>query len=268
MKFSLLLFFSLLNTVVWAQEKTALPPSDSTFFLATTLQTATLYTKTSLASDELKLLDEGRKLAVISYKKDVLEYLYVLDDTTAGYVPLSDVFILEDRLDYLKKRGDSGEAIRKNIAAITANFIAEERVKAARAILKKLEKYQRQGLLVSEWGFTEPGDIVGNVNVSFKILNPVKKKLKYIWFTVVAYNAVGDRTGDRLRGTQPATLKGVGPLEEWQEASWEFENVWYNETIDCVRITQIKVQYMDGSFRLFDKPNLIIAEGQGNSCKY
>lgn len=258
----------ILTSPLLAQTSADKPASDSTYFFATTRQATSLYTTTSLASDELKALEEDRTLAVISYKKDALEYLYVVDDSTMGYVPLSDVFIAEERLDYLKKRRGQGEELRKLMAYQTGNYLTLKRLDKALADLKKLTSYTKLGLLVSEWSFTEPGDIVGNVDVSFRLLNPVKKTIKYVWVALVAYNAVGDRTGDRIRGLQPATLKGVGPLKQWQEASWEFENVWYNETVDCVRISQIKVQYMDGSFRVFDKPNSIMAEGQGNSCKY
>jgi hypothetical protein len=259
-----LLLATLLLIVRTAHAQTTLP-NDSTFFMAEVLHTTALYQQPSLASDELKSLEAGKKLAVISYHNDALEYLFVITDTLTGYVLLSDVFILENRLEYLKSRRREGETLRYEQAQSTASFITEEENKQLR---KDVVRYKKQGLVVREWSFTEPDDVVGGVDVSFRILNPSPKTIKYIWVSVVAYNPVGDRTGDRIHGLKPVPLKGIGPISQWEGGAWEFENVWYNQTIDCVRIALIKVQYMDGSIRIFDKPNLTMDVDQLNSCKY
>lgn len=261
-----LLFFLSISFTAWSQEEKVI--SDSTVFIAAIKNATALYQSTSLASDQLKQYHERETVAVVSLISDATDYLFVIDDTLSGYIPLMDAFMTDDKLNYLRTRGNEGGFIRMEVAQKTAQTLKELRRREAVAALKKLESYTKQGLLLSDWSFYEPDDVTGAVEVNFTIINPAKKKIKYVWFTLVAYNAVGDRTGDYIHGLKPVTLQGIGPVEQWSEAKWSFERVWYNETIDCVKITQIKVQYMDGSSRLFDKPNLILGDGVSNVCKY
>lgn len=267
-RFLYLGFLWLIPTLLWGQADEKKIISDSTYIICAVVKTATVYKEPSLVSDDLSTFEPGYTMAVVFHEKSALDYLYVTDGTISGYVPLMDVAVDEEELAYLKQRGVSGKEVRQGVASHVAKLLITVRERKAAEVAQKKQAYTRQGLLVTDWSFTEPDDVVGGVDVKIQILNPVKKKVKYAWFTLAAYNAVGDRTGDRIHGLKPITLKGVGPVEQWEGGGWEFEHVWYNGTIDCVRITQIKIQYMDGSIRVFDKPNLVLAEGLGNSCKY
>lgn len=83
---------------------------------------------------------------------------------------------------------------------------------------------------------------------SFKIFNPSKKTIKYIWFTVAGENAVEDLV-KLPGGNYYTTLKGIGPIESYGFGSWEFEHVWFTDIIEYLRVSNIKIQYMDGSVR-------------------
>ena len=87
-----------------------------------------------------------------------------------------------------------------------------------------------------------------STGASFKIFNPSKKTIKYIWFTVAGENPVEDLV-KLSNGNYYTTLKGIGPIESYGFGSWEFEHVWFTDIIEYLRISNIKIQYMDGSVR-------------------
>lgn len=82
----------------------------------------------------------------------------------------------------------------------------------------------------------------------FKIYNSGKKTIKYIWITVAGENAVNDLV-KTTSGGYYKTLKGIGPVEPDAMASWEFDYVWFTDIVEYLRISTIKIQYMDGTFR-------------------
>ena len=84
--------------------------------------------------------------------------------------------------------------------------------------------------------------------LKFRIYNCFKKTIKYIEFTCVPYNAVGDVQGDWV-GKRIARTKGIGPLEPGESASWSFDDMFYdkNDVIRRVRLTNIKFIFKDGS---------------------
>tara|TARA_B100000902_G_scaffold106408_1_gene108293 strand:- start:47 stop:931 length:885 start_codon:yes stop_codon:yes gene_type:complete len=98
--------------------------------------------------------------------------------------------------------------------------------------------------------------IVSNINsaggvdieINWHYLNK-KKDIKYIVFTVMAFNSVGDAVSGSYSGSK-VNLEATGPIEagaytKYNNYGWE--NVWYNNTISCAKIVKVNVTYMDGS---------------------
>lgn len=56
---------------------------------------------------------------------------------------------------------------------------------------------------------------VGGVSVEFSFRNNSGKSIKYIDVTVSAYNRVGDRAYDEIRGTSSSTLTVIGPFNSF-----------------------------------------------------
>jgi hypothetical protein len=81
------------------------------------------------------------------------------------------------------------------------------------------------------------------VSIEWEYLDK-ENDIKYIEFTVVPYNAVGDIVSGGYSGTR-RTLSNTGPIEADSYTN-EWETVFYNSTIYCVKIVKVAVTYMDG----------------------
>jgi hypothetical protein len=81
------------------------------------------------------------------------------------------------------------------------------------------------------------------------VFNPTSKTIKYFWFTFIGYNPVGDPVVDFKRRTSSITVKAVGPIDPNKNGSYEFKYVWFTDLAETAKISSIKVQYMDGSFK-------------------
>ena len=98
----------------------------------------------------------------------------------------------------------------------------------------------------------------GLVSVKIKVYNPTKKIIKYLWFSFVGYNPVGDKVIDRKKGTSVMSAKGVGPIEPDASGTYEYSYVWFTDLVEKASITSIKVQYMDGTFKTIANPKSIM----------
>ena len=90
-------------------------------------------------------------------------------------------------------------------------------------------------------------DGYSSTGASFKIYNPSKKTIKYIWFTVAGENPVGDLV--KSGGVYYKTLRGIGPVKPYNTAEWDFDYVWFTDIIEYLKLSTIKIQYMDGTFK-------------------
>lgn len=87
------------------------------------------------------------------------------------------------------------------------------------------------------------------VDFSIEWINAnTKKIIKYIYFSVIPYNRVGDvQTCDISRHSN-FTGKVTGPIDSesaFQQSYWS--TAWYNNTISCIKLTKVRVEYTDGS---------------------
>lgn len=92
-----------------------------------------------------------------------------------------------------------------------------------------------------------PTSEYSSTGATFKIYNPSKKTIKYIWFTVAGENPVGDlvKTGTGYY----KTLKAIGPVKSNGIGEWSFDYVWFTDVVEALKMTTIKIQYMDLSLR-------------------
>lgn len=142
--------------------------------------------------------------------------------------------------------------VRSNVRGLvkyTEEYFLEQKEEALsaekREALNPFFDTEKYGLGFVKYNATSGYSSTG---ASFKIFNPSKKTIKYIWFTVAGENAVEDLV-KLPGGNYYTTLKGIGPIESYGFGSWEFEHVWFTDIIEYLRISTIKIQYMDGSVR-------------------
>lgn len=96
------------------------------------------------------------------------------------------------------------------------------------------------------------------------------KTLKYIYFTLIPYNNVGDRQKGSIRDNTSSTLSVTGPIEakDWTHENW-WDSIWYNSTITCVKVSEVRVEYMDGtSYTYVKELPKIFGSDFNNKCEY
>ncbi|PHS23649.1 MAG: hypothetical protein COA83_09500 [Methylophaga sp.] len=93
----------------------------------------------------------------------------------------------------------------------------------------------------------------GGVDLSFQVANATNRDFKYIELTVTPFNRVGDVISSEINGRSTITVKGIGPMKptvkygSFDGHYFSFDNVWYNGTINCVKLSEVKITYMDNS---------------------
>lgn len=120
------------------------------------------------------------------------------------------------------------------------------------------ESYQREALAQAEAAklplFIRKIEVgnpnyAGGISVNISGHNFGGKAIKYIRYTVTPYNRVGDRMSGEIRRLSRVELTETGPIAQSSTfgggSIWD--NVWYNHQISCVRISEIEIDYMDGS---------------------
>jgi hypothetical protein len=89
----------------------------------------------------------------------------------------------------------------------------------------------------------------GGVNVGVFFRNISEKKIKYIYFTIVPYNRVGDIVRCTISGRSSVRLEKVGFIspDEYSKDYEVWANVWYNHNVSSIKITNIEIIFEDDS---------------------
>ncbi|MBW7473881.1 hypothetical protein K0T92_03920 [Paenibacillus oenotherae] len=134
---------------------------------------------------------------------------------------------------------------------ILSKLDAERKAEADRkkAEAAKSAREKARGILrVSKVYPGEPNSADG-VNLYVHWTNKSDKTIKYIYFEVVPYNAVGDIVSSDIGGG--STFRGMhtGPTKPGVSfgSQYYWENAWYNNTITQVQLRKVDITYMDES---------------------
>lgn len=185
-------------------------------------------------------------------------FFEIYDGVSFKYVKTSDVSFNEKidkdnlKVKFATMTPEERKFLKDNVG-IMANLMRETEhsisvEKKADEMFETLEPFhlaKKQGI-----GFItyHPTSNYGITGATFKVYNPSLKTIKYIWFTVAGENAVEDLV--RLSNSKYyTTLKGIGPVESEAISTWYFDNIWLTDIIEYLRISTIKIQYMDGSVK-------------------
>ncbi len=87
----------------------------------------------------------------------------------------------------------------------------------------------------------------GGVDVLHSIYNASQKEIKYVSFTYIPLNQVGDVVMCQIRKKPEAYCRFTGPIAPGEQTLVSWENLWYNPTISDVKITEMKIEYSDGT---------------------
>lgn len=103
---------------------------------------------------------------------------------------------------------------------------------------------------------------VGGINPYFTFTNTNDKTVKYVEINFNVYNAVDDRCKDKYSNTYSFTLKGVGPIEKFSKAvfDWTDNPATHYTSYDAsyMKINKVKITYMDNSTVTLTGKNIIV----------
>ncbi|MFT6459407.1 MAG: hypothetical protein ACJAR5_002972 [Pseudophaeobacter arcticus] len=118
--------------------------------------------------------------------------------------------------------------------------------------------------------YASPPNSAGGVDVTIYSKNVSAKRIKYIRYTVEPYNAVGDKQTGTISRRSAAKLRDVGPIEPSKFEGGTWENSWYNNSITCIRLSKVQIEFMDGLKRTYsgqDSVRRIVRSDISNSCR-
>jgi hypothetical protein len=97
----------------------------------------------------------------------------------------------------------------------------------------------------------------GGVDCYVQFINISTKRMKYVDFVVVPYNRVDDVAYSEINNESEKTIQIVNYIRpnDYYDASWA--NVWYNSTIEYMKITSVKVTYDDNTIQVIDNSEII-----------
>lgn len=113
--------------------------------------------------------------------------------------------------------------------------------------IKALDATRKHGIAVLDSSIYDVSAHTEGTGFRISVYNPTKKAIKYVTVSLVGLNAVGDPVRGPLRNTTIATLRGIGPIDPDDSASYSKDYMWMTDIVEDFRISSIKVEYMDGS---------------------
>ncbi len=126
----------------------------------------------------------------------------------------------------------------------------EEEERLAAEALKSVQEKAREIIRVTRIAKSSPNS-AGGVDLFIGYKNMSGKVIKYATFTIVPYNRVGDVAKSEIGGTSTFRAKDEGPHKKGEglagNKDWYWKNAWYTWSIDRLELTEIYIEYMDGS---------------------
>ena len=103
-------------------------------------------------------------------------------------------------------------------------------------------------MLITSFGMYPPNSAGGvSVHYAFEHLDSTRT-IRQITFSITPYNAAGLVEKGNNSRVSTKRIRRFGPIGIHDgEREFQFENVWYNENIQCIQIDRIDVVYTDGS---------------------
>lgn len=110
------------------------------------------------------------------------------------------------------------------------------------------EDRQGKDFLVTDFGIHPPNSAGGvSIYYAFEHLDSTRT-VREVTFSITPYNAEGSKEKGMNSGASTKRLRRFGPITVHDgERQYQFENVWYNNAIQCAQIDRIDIVYTDGS---------------------
>ncbi len=266
-KIKLFLLLFLVTFTSLAQSETSQIITDSTIVVGVILDDCYLIKSIELSRYHSEIKIKRGTAVIISdaqrwenpYSNELQGYYEILYNNKTYYIENDKINVNELYYPQLLSMDYFVKVNFKENARKTAKLIFEDELLKALTFIKKCEL---KGLVILDWSFYDESEYTNGTSVQISIFNPTKKKIKYIWLTFIGYNAVDDVIIDRVKGTSKITMKGIGPINADETGAYKFDYVWHTDLVETMKIFQVKIQYMDGSFKTIINPKEIILDKQ------
>lgn len=107
-------------------------------------------------------------------------------------------------------------------------------------VVKEISTFKKYGIAIIE---AIPVENYSMTSARFEILNTSSKTIKYINFTFYGKNRVNDKVGSNI------TKRGIGPVESFETAKLDFENVWLTDIVERLKLLSVTITYIDGTVK-------------------
>lgn len=161
------------------------------------------------------------------------------------YIPETDVTITETEQPKLDSLLTCDTITRNAFFNWTKQLHNYSFLTDAASLLDELKGHSKYGLSIVDWGVYDESEYTDGTGLRFKFYNPTKKTIKYITINFIGYNAVDDPVSS-YEG-QTLTRKCIGPIDPSDDATYEFEYVWFTDIVEYATVKSIVVQYKDGT---------------------
>lgn len=115
--------------------------------------------------------------------------------------------------------------------------------------MSKLQSSKPQGGVVISAGVFEVSKHTDGTGFEGAFYNYGTKALKYITVSLRGLNALGDAVRGPLQSSTTVQLRGVGPVEPGESASYRKRYKWMTDIVQTAAVDSMKLEYMDGSSR-------------------
>ncbi|HBC21894.1 MAG TPA: hypothetical protein DC009_07485 [Porphyromonadaceae bacterium] len=182
------------------------------------------------------------------------DYYKAALDGKAFFIKCSDVaFSNDDDKNNFERLMNEPQCVKDafldNAKAFSLYFYAAEAEKDAKERHNKLQAITNRGLVVLEAYPYDMGQYLNSTGMTFKIGNTSNKTIKYITFNAVGYNPVDDPIPNY--GKYTVTGRGIGPIEPYTTASYDFDFTWFTDLVEYLKVKSIKVEYTNGTVRTY-----------------
>lgn len=158
--------------------------------------------------------------------------------------------------------GEGAELVKQESSSVATT---EESMDAQ----KELWMREREGKKFLLTAFDLLPNSAGGISVqyAFEHLDSTRT-IQEVVFSLTPYNESGAIERGRNSGASTRRLRRFGPVSVYDgEQRFQFENIWYNEKIECIQIDRIDISYANGTRNSFYKDvDTLLSSDIDNDC--
>lgn len=137
--------------------------------------------------------------------------------------------------------------VEANASAWKVISIEAHKMQIKRA-LAEYKSAEKQGFVLLETDVYDMSARTGGAGFSVMALNPGRKTIKGVTFSVVGLS--GENSPVPESGAETVTIRGAGPLAYKQPAKYHKDDMWFSDRVRDARVTQVRLDYSDGSSKV------------------